>query len=55
MLFKDRTPAEQLAAYVNRLDVVVLALPREGVPLAFEVATTLKLQLRGLELCQMQQ
>ncbi|PMB16695.1 phosphoribosyl transferase [Fischerella thermalis CCMEE 5282] len=43
MVFKDRTAAgqllaAQLAAYANRKDVIVLALPRGGVPVAFEVA-----------------
>ena len=41
--FRNRTDAgrqlaETLAAYVNRPDVLVLALPRGGVPVAFEVA-----------------
>jgi Predicted phosphoribosyltransferases len=37
--FRDRTEAgellaEQLAAYANKPDVIVLALPRGGVPVA---------------------
>jgi len=41
--FRNRTDAgrqlaEKLAAYANRPDVLVLALPRGGVPVAFEVA-----------------
>jgi len=44
--FRDRTEAgkllaKQLAAYANRQDVIVLALPRGGVPVAFEVAIAL--------------
>src|SRR5260370_18458359 len=44
--FRDRTQAgqilaAQLAAYANRPDVLVLALPRGGVPVAFEVARAL--------------
>jgi predicted phosphoribosyltransferase len=44
--FRDRTDAgrqlaEKLAAYANRGDVLVLALPRGGVPVAFEVARAL--------------
>lgn len=43
MLFKDRTAAGQilakeLAAYANCSDVLILGLPRGGVPVAFEVA-----------------
>jgi putative phosphoribosyl transferase len=44
--FRDRTEAgrllaEQLGAYANRGDVLVLALPRGGVPVGFEVAQAL--------------
>src|SRR6516162_3771402 len=44
--FRDRTEAgkllaEQLTAYANRHEYVVLALPRGGVPVAFEVARAL--------------
>jgi predicted phosphoribosyltransferase len=44
--FQDRTDAaerlaERLAAYAGRADVLVLALPRGGVPVAFEVARAL--------------
>ena len=44
--FLDRTEAGQqlatkLVAYANRPDVLVLALPRGGVPVAFEVARAL--------------
>src|SRR5437762_9023265 len=46
MVFRDRTDAgrflaEKLKAYVNRPDVLVLALPRGGVPVAYEVARAL--------------
>src|SRR5258707_11446688 len=37
--------AAQLAAYANRPDVIVLALPRGGVPVAFEVAQALNAPL----------
>jgi predicted phosphoribosyltransferase len=36
-----RTLAAQLASYAGRDDVIVLALPRGGVPVAFEVAAAL--------------
>lgn len=44
--FKDRRHAglrlaERLAAYADRRDVVVLALPRGGVPVAYEVSRAL--------------
>lgn len=50
MLFKDRTAAgkrlaEQLASYADRPDLLVLALPRGGVPVAFEVAKALNADL----------
>src|SRR5438105_4985034 len=46
MLFRDRTEAGQqlaaeLGAYADRHDVLVFALPRGGVPVAFEVARAL--------------
>jgi putative phosphoribosyl transferase len=45
-LFRDRREAgrllaEKLAAYANRPDVLVLALPRRGVPVAYKVARAL--------------
>jgi erythromycin esterase-like protein/predicted phosphoribosyltransferase len=45
-LFRDRREAgrllaAKLAAYANRPDVIVLALPRGGVPVAYEVARAL--------------
>ena len=50
MLFKNRTIAGhilagKLADYTNRSDVIVLALPRGGVPVAFEVAKALNAPL----------
>ncbi len=50
MLFRDRSSAgRQLAArlqrYANRSDVVVLALPRGGVPVGFELACALNAPL----------
>jgi putative phosphoribosyl transferase len=50
MIFRDRTDAgRQLAArltrYADRTDVLVLALPRGGVPVAYEVAQELKAPL----------
>lgn len=48
--FRDRRAAgrllaAQLAAYVDRPDVLVLALPRGGVPVAYEVARALNAPL----------
>ena len=50
MLFRDRTEGGQklgqkLKAYSNREDVIVIGLPRGGVPVAFEVAKTLNVPL----------
>lgn len=49
-LFRDRRDAgrklaQELKEYANRPDVVVLALPRGGVPVAYEVAKALKAPL----------
>jgi putative phosphoribosyl transferase len=48
--FRDRTDAgkflaPRLRAYADRPDVLVLALPRGGVPVAYEVATALHLPM----------
>jgi len=50
MLFQDRSDAgrqlaERLTAYADREDVIVLALPRGGVPVAFEIAKALNAPL----------
>ena len=50
MRFRDRTEAgkllgAKLGRYANRTDVLVLALPRGGVPVAFEVARALNAPL----------
>jgi predicted phosphoribosyltransferase len=50
MYFRDRREAgrqlaRHLAAYANRPDVLVLALPRGGVPVAYEVARALNAPL----------
>jgi putative phosphoribosyl transferase len=49
-LFKDRRDAgrklaEELSTYAGRSDVIVLALPRGGVPVAYEVALALSAPL----------
>jgi putative phosphoribosyl transferase len=50
MIYRDRIEAgkrlaERLADYADRPDVLVLALPRGGVPVAFEVAHALRAPL----------
>jgi putative phosphoribosyl transferase len=50
MVFDDRADggkelAKRLSKYANRPDAIVLALPRGGVPVAYEVAQTLHLPL----------
>ncbi len=50
VLFKDRTDAGkklayELSNYSGREDVIILALPRGGVPVAFEVAKKLGVEL----------
>ena len=50
MIFRDRRDAgqqlaEELIAYADRADVLVLALPRGGVPIAYEVAKRLSAPL----------
>src|SRR5882724_5128715 len=40
-----RALAQVLTGYANRSDVIVLALPRGGVPVAYEVATALHVPL----------
>lgn len=50
MIFKNRTEAgyllaKRLTAYARQRDVIVLGVPRGGVPVGFEVATALKAPL----------
>ncbi len=50
MIFRNRQEAGQrlaahLGKYANRLDAIVLGVPRGGVPIAFEVARALNLPL----------
>ena len=49
-IFKDRVDAgrklaKKLSEYANRSDVIILALPRGGVPVAFEVAKELNVKM----------
>jgi len=49
-IFKDRVDAgrklaKELSEYANRSDVIILALPRGGVPVAFEVAKELNVKM----------
>ena len=48
--FRNRTEAgkklaQELRQYANQNDVIVLALPRGGVPVAYEVAVALNVPL----------
>ena len=50
MIFEDRVDAgrrlaSKLGGYAGRKDVIVLGIPRGGVPVAFEVARALKAPL----------
>ena len=50
MIFRDRSEAgnylaTKLSQYKRREDVLVLALPRGGVPVAFEVAHALQVPM----------
>jgi putative phosphoribosyl transferase len=50
MIFSNRTDAgrrmaQLLVRYANQTDVIVLGMPRGGVPVAFEIARTLKAPL----------
>lgn len=50
MIFRNRADggrslAARLSSYAGRLDVIVLALPRGGVPVGYEVATALRAPL----------
>lgn len=50
MLFKDRQDAgkklaEKLKAYKGQQDIIVLALPRGGIPVGFEIAKSLEVPL----------
>lgn len=48
-----RLLAAQLSAYTDRRDVIVLALPRGGVPVGYEVAQALRVPLDVLPVCKL--
>ena len=48
-----RLLAAQLSAYADRRDVVVLALPRGGVPVGYEVARALRVALDVMPVCKL--
>jgi putative phosphoribosyl transferase len=56
--FRDRTEAGQLlatrlAVYANRPDVLVVALPRGGVPVAYEISRALHVPLDVITVCKL--
>src|SRR5207344_3341843 len=57
-LFRDRGQAgwllaDALTKYANRNDVIVLGLPRGGVPVAFEVSSRLNVPLDVFVVCKL--
>lgn len=44
--------AEHLKEYTNRTDVMVLALPNNGIPIAYEIATALDVDLDVITVCR---
>jgi putative phosphoribosyl transferase len=48
-----RLLAQKLGAYANRPDVLVLALPRGGMPVAYEIAHALHAPLDVFVVCKL--